>query len=224
MSETDPDELQSQPSSTRHPGIDHVLSATALKALAHPLRVRIYDELSAHGPLTASGLGERLDESSGAMSYHLRQLERAGLVRENTARGKGRERWWERVPGSVAIPDTRTLAPGSAERLAAKLVEDEWMRAREQNYREFIADGEAVFGPEWLDIATADTINLRLTPEQLAELVAEIDAVFLKFGARYKLTPSPGSRPVQIHLNAFPLVRGEATSPDSTNSDTKERS
>ena len=48
-------DLEAQPSSTRHPGIDHVLSSDGLKSLAHPLRVRIYDELSAYGPLTASG-------------------------------------------------------------------------------------------------------------------------------------------------------------------------
>lgn len=219
MTET-PERLEDRASSTRHPGIDHVLSTTALKSLAHPLRVRIYDELSAYGPLTASGLGERLDESSGSMSYHLRQLERAGLVRENTERGKGRERWWERVPGSVAVPDARSLPAGSAERLAVKLVEDEWMRRREQNFREFVAEGEQVFGSDWLDIATSDTINLRLTPEQLHALVAELDVVFQKYGALYKHTPSPGSRPVQIHLNAFPLVRGQVT--DDTTS--KERS
>ncbi|MFF2390863.1 ArsR/SmtB family transcription factor [Agromyces sp. NPDC058104] len=225
MTET-PENLADQPSSTRHPGIDHVLSTSALKSLAHPLRVRIYDELSAYGPLTASGLGERLGESSGSMSYHLRQLERSGLIRENAERGTGRERWWERVPGSVAVPDARSLPAGSAERLAAKLVEDEWFRAREQNARDFLREGDQVFGPEWLDVATSDTINLRLTPEQLAALVAEIDVVFLKYGELYKHTPTPGSRPVQIHLNAFPLVRGQVTDDNDTTNDTprKERS
>ncbi|WP_395243481.1 ArsR/SmtB family transcription factor [Agromyces sp. MMS24-K17] len=208
---TDPEDLSAQPSSTRHPGIDHVLPSTSLKSLAHPLRVRIYDELSAYGPLTASGLGERLGESSGATSYHLRQLERAGLVREDTGRGKGRERWWERTPGSVAIPDARSLPPGSAERLAVKLVEDEWFRSREQNFREFLTEGDQVFGEEWLDIATSDTINLRLTPDQLAALVAEIDVVLKRYIDAYKRTPSAGSRPVQLHINAFPLVRGQAT-------------
>ncbi|MFE5673352.1 ArsR/SmtB family transcription factor [Agromyces sp. NPDC056523] len=211
MATTNDDDVQAQPSSTRHPGIDHVLPSASLKSLAHPLRVRIYDELSAYGPLTASGLAERLGESSGATSYHLRHLERAGLVREDPTRGKGRERWWERTPGSVAVPDTRSLPPGSAERLAAKLVEDEWFRSREQNFREFVAEGEQVFGPEWLDIATSDTINLRLTPEQLGALVADLDVVFKKYLDAYKRTPSPGSRPVQIHVNAFPLVRGEPT-------------
>ncbi|WP_350347029.1 helix-turn-helix domain-containing protein [Agromyces sp. G08B096] len=224
MTEHTPDDVASQPSSSRHPGVDHVLSATSLKSLAHPLRVRIYDELSAYGPLTASGLGERIGESSGSMSYHLRHLERAGLVREVAGRGKGRERWWERTPGSIAVPDARTLPAGSAERLAARLVEDEWLRARELKYREFVAEGPQVFGSEWLDIATSDTINLRLTPSELAALVADLDAVFRAYSDRYRRTPSPGSRPVQIHLNAFPLVRGETTSaaaPDETS--TKEQ-
>ncbi|WP_136708815.1 helix-turn-helix domain-containing protein [Agromyces sp. H66] len=211
MKDTTPEDLESQPSSTRHPLVDHVLTSASLKSLAHPLRVRIYDELSAYGPMTASGLAERLGESSGATSYHLRQLERAGLVREDETRGKGRERWWERRPGSISIPDARNLPPGSAERLAVKLVEDEWNRSREQNFREYTAEGEQVFGPEWLDIATSDTINLRLTPDQLHGLVTDIDVVLKDYIDRYKRTPSPGSRPVQIQINAFPLVRGELT-------------
>ena len=209
MDETN--DLESQPSSTRHPGIDHVLTSESLKSLAHPLRVRIYDELSSYGPMTASGLAERLGESSGATSYHLRQLERAGLVREDESRGKGRERWWERRPGSIAIPDARELPPGSSERLAVRFLEEEWYRTREQNVREFMAEGDAVFGPEWLDVATSDTINLRLTPDQLHALVTDIDLVLAKYIEAYKKTPTPGSRPVQIHVNAFPLVRGEPT-------------
>ena len=188
-----------------------MITTDSLKSLAHPLRVRIYDELSAYGPLTASGLAERLGESSGSTSYHLRQLERTGLVREDTTRGKGSERWWERTPGSIAIPDARSLPPGSAERLAVRLVEDEWFRTRDQNFHEFLSEGDAVFGDEWLDIATSDTINLRLTPEQLTALVADIDAVLMKYIDAYKRTPTPGSRPVQIQINAFPLVRGEPT-------------
>ena len=219
MATRNPDDIAAQPSSSRHPGIDHVLPSASLKSLAHPLRVRIYDELSAYGPLTASGLGERLGESSGSTSYHLRQLERAGLVREDTTRGKGRERWWERTPGSIAIPDARSLPPGSADRLAVKLVEDEWFRTREQNMRDFLAEGEAVFGPEWLDIATSDTINVRLTPDQLHGLVTDIDAVLKRYIDAYKRTPSAGSRPVQIHINAFPLVRGEITE-DTPKNDT----
>lgn len=191
------------------------LGVEALKALAHPLRVRILDELSMYGPLTASGLGERLGESSGATSYHLRQLEKHGLVREVADRGTARERWWQRTPGSISTPDPASFPPGSAEHLASRLVENEWNRGREANFHEFVDAGADVFGRDWLDVAVADTINLRLTADQLKGLVQEIDVVLWKYIDAYRATPTAGARPVQIHLNAFPLVRGEEVAPEA---------
>ena len=198
-------------STTQRPVRGGRLATDAMRALAHPLRLRILDELSINGPLTASGLAERLGESSGVTSYHLRQLEKHELVREVTGKGNARERWWERRPGSISTPERHEFPAGSAERLATTLIEDEWSRAREAHLHEFYADGAEVFGTEWLDVATSDTINLRLTPEQLQQLVADLDVVLWKYIDAYKTTPTPGSRPVQIHVNAFPLVRGDAT-------------
>jgi DNA-binding transcriptional ArsR family regulator len=188
------------------------LPTDAMRALAHPLRLRILDELSINGPLTASGLGERLAESSGATSYHLRQLEKHGLVREVTGKGNARERWWERRPGSISTPEPQDFPPGSAERLATQLIESEWNRAREIHFHEFVDEGRNVFSQEWVDASTVDTINLRLTPEQLHQLVDDLDDVLWKYIDAYKTTPTAGSRPVQIHVNAFPLVRGDETS------------
>lgn len=200
-------------SSPQHPGIDAKLDVAALKVLAHPLRVRILDELSMYGPLTASGLGERLGESSGATSYHLRQLEKVGLVQEDTSRGTARERWWERKPGSISTYSL-DFAEGSVERLSSQLIEEEWNRNRETNFREFSANPQ-LFSQAWLDAASADTINVRLTAEQLHSFVQDVDVVIWKYLDAYKKTPSPGSRPVQIHLNAFPLVRGVESAADA---------
>ena len=184
------------------------LGTAALRALAHPLRVRILDELSMYGPLTASGLGERLGESSGSTSYHLRQLEKHGLVAEDVGRGTGRERWWMRAPGSITLPDAHQQPEGSAERLATELIDQEWMRQRDESLREFRERGAKVFDNEWLDVASFDTVNLRLTAPELRELVAELDAVIGRRLAAHKSNPSAGARPVQLQLNAFPLVRG----------------
>jgi DNA-binding transcriptional ArsR family regulator len=82
---------------------DRKLDVESLKALAHPLRVQILDRLSVHGAATASGLADALGESSGATSYHLRQLEKHGFAREVEGRGTGRERWWERTPGGISL-------------------------------------------------------------------------------------------------------------------------
>jgi DNA-binding transcriptional ArsR family regulator len=196
-------------SSPQHPGRDTRLTADAMRGLAHPLRVRILDELSMYGPMTASGLGERLGESSGATSYHLRQLEKHGLVREELTKRNARERWWERPPGSISIATPLDSPPGSAERLAADLVGEEFLRGRDENFRAFVNTGDQIFPREWLDVSVSDTVNIRLTHEQLHALVGEIDDVFAKYIDAYKQTPTAGARPVQIQLNAFPLVRGE---------------
>src|SRR5690625_2587653 len=75
----------------------HVPATSALRALAHPLRVEIYDLLSQYGPQTSSSLAEKTGESSGSTSYHLRALAKHGLIRDIFGKGTGRERWWERV-------------------------------------------------------------------------------------------------------------------------------
>lgn len=184
------------------------LDLASLQGLAHPLRVRILDELAMYGPLTASRIGERLGESSGATSYHLRQLERHGFVREVLGRGTARERWWERIPVGIAS-DPRRHPPGSPERLASQLVEDEWMRNRETAIREFREHAEAMLPREWVEAAIANTINLALTLDELRQLTAQLEAVVESFVAAHKLSPSPGAQPVQIQVSAFPLVRRE---------------
>ncbi|CAN5286458.1 helix-turn-helix domain-containing protein [soil metagenome] len=194
------------------------LEVDQLRALSHPLRVRILDELSANGPLTASGLGEQLNESSGSMSYHLRQLEKVGLVQEKTDKGNGRERWWERRAGSITFPEPRDFPIGSADRLAARLLTDESIRSRDTAFREYLAQGDEVFGDDWQRVAVIDTINLRLLPDQLHALVSDIDEVLWKYIDKYKKTPTEGARPIQLQLNAFPLIRGRIVGGSDKNS------
>ena len=66
---------------------DRVIDAASLKALAHPLRVELFDRLAMLGPATASQLADALGESSGATSYHLRQLARHAFIEEDPERG-----------------------------------------------------------------------------------------------------------------------------------------
>ena len=68
--------------------------ARAVRALSHPLRLELLDLLRFEGASTATLLARRVGESSGATSYHLRQLARHGFVEEVPGAGRGRERWW----------------------------------------------------------------------------------------------------------------------------------
>ena len=183
------------------------LDMTSLKALAHPLRVKIVDTLTTYGSFTASGLAERLGESSGATSYHLRQLEKHGFVRENTAKGSARERWWERSPEGISVMPIE-YPPSSAERSASDLLTREWQVNRDALLNEFITHGSEL-EQRWFEASTLNTLSLRVTSDQLAELVAEIETITERYSALYKKEGVPGTRPVQIQLNAFPVMDAE---------------
>ena len=71
------------------PRLRHIEDAQLLRAMAHPLRLRLIGALRKDGPATASELARRLGESSGSTSYHLRQLARYGFVEEAAERNRG---------------------------------------------------------------------------------------------------------------------------------------
>lgn len=193
---------------------DRQLDMESLKALAHPLRVQIIDVLSTYGAFTASGLAERLGESSGATSYHLRQLERHGFVREVEGKGTGRERWWERMPGAINL-NTTDLDDTPASRAATRTVMRQWERNRSAVFNDFQDRGWDVLPTDWMAATTVSTVNLRLTPEQLKEITAQWDVFIEPFLDKYRGQNPPGSRPVQIHFNAFPVIDAEET-PETT--------
>jgi DNA-binding transcriptional ArsR family regulator len=194
---------------------DRQLDMTSLKALAHPLRVQILDTLSQYGPATSSGLAERLGESSGATSYHLRQLAKHDFVREVTGRGSARERWWERSPGGISL-NPREVAGTVAGRAVSDMVMRQWQQNKESLVMDFLMHGLDVLPGEWTDVSTTSSANLRLTVDQLRELTEDLSARINEIADRYRGKNDPGSRPVQVQFNAFPLIDGEVTAVEET--------
>ena len=104
------------------------LSLDQLRAIAHPLRFRIL-ELLREGAANSTVLAQRLGESSGATSYHLRQLARYELIEEDSERSRGRERWWRRMEPmmqfDVERPDDEHVAAYSGLRATILERDDE---------------------------------------------------------------------------------------------------
>jgi DNA-binding transcriptional ArsR family regulator len=193
----------------------------ALRALAHPLRVELMNELSDFGPATASMLAERLGESSGATSYHLRQLAKHDIIVEDVERGSGRERWWRMAPGGVTIGSPETLDT-PAGREANELISLGWQQNNERRLSTFLRRGLDTFGLEWMESSTLSTSHLELTREQLAEFGREYYALQDRLKEKWKAereadeageSPAGGDaslrKRVQIQFNAFPLVEQE---------------
>ncbi len=186
------------------------LDSGALKALAHPLRVRIYDLLSERGPQTASSLAVLVGETSGATSYHLRALAAHDLISEVPGRGTGRERWWERPAGRVSVPAPHeTTSPGN--RAAAQIVNSEFFRLRHQALMEYLNRPTAEEPEEWRDAGVIMTTVLDLTATQMRELREELTAVVDAVIDRYRGQGiTPDTRRVSLRAEIFDLPTSAA--------------
>ena len=143
-----------------------------LRALSHPVRLRMLGLLRAEGPATATSLAARLGLNSGATSYHLRQLAEHGFVADDPERGNGRERWWQ-----AAHQSTTTEKPQSSDERAAQ---DAFLQAVAVVQTELLqrAVEEHELLPEpWRDACRFSDWMVRLTPRKAAALVAAMEAV-----------------------------------------------
>lgn len=187
---------------------DRVLDSGALRALAHPLRVRIYDILSQYGPQTASTLAERLGESSGSTSYHLRALAKHELIREIEGRGTTRERWWERPVGGVAFANPASMTTPSG-RAATQIVMSEFLRGRHEQLMAFVETELVAADAAWAESTMISTATARLTPAQSAELNRRIMAVIDETVDAYRDQEGEDVRPVTVRADVFPLPAWE---------------
>ena len=62
-----------------------IADARSMRALAHPLRLRLLEYLALRGPLTATQCAELVGESPASCSFHLRQLAKYGFVEAGPA-------------------------------------------------------------------------------------------------------------------------------------------
>jgi DNA-binding transcriptional ArsR family regulator len=191
-----------------------LLDPRSLRALAHPLRMRLMATLHEYGPATASGLGERLGESSGATSYHLRQLAAHGFVEDDPERGKGRERWWKAVHRGTRIDSVEGFLDHPDPEVRGAL--SSYMHQVAVDHAEQVTTwlGTSHEWPEpWSGVGDLSNFTLRLTPELALELGEKVHEVIESYRGRVPEPPidehprSPaadGSATVRIHFHAFP--------------------
>jgi hypothetical protein len=176
-----------------------------LRAMAHPLRMRIIGSLRVDGPATSALLARRLDTDSGQTSHHLRLLARYGFVVEALELGKGahgRERWWKSATESTRwTDDLDRLGAGGAEVIRAfeQAAYRVWGSLVDA-YRDQVAKGE--WDSAWLEAAGSGDMVVRLTPERLVAMRDEI----LQVVERHDLKDHPAgdAETVVVILQAYP--------------------
>lgn len=151
-------------------------TAEQLKALTHPVRVRMLGMLRIDGPATATSLASRLGLNSGATSYHLRQLALHGFITDDESRGNGRERWWKAAHQSTHTTREEAYGAEGKETLdtylqSVAIVKTETLqRAVEER---------PLLSEEWREATTLSDYVLRLTPARAKLLLDTLGEVLL---------------------------------------------
>lgn len=187
------------------------LGPSALRAYAHPLRLRMIQFLNDQGPATATQLAAEFGESTGQTSYHLRQLAKHGLIEDDTTRGRGRERWWKSTSfhlstAEMVREDPRLLG-------AAQLMLDAVVHARSDALRSWLVQLDHAPQP-WVDVSTQDQTTIHLTAEETRRLNEEVAAVLNAWVTHSQSRQANASVPadaerVRIYYDAFPLLTRE---------------
>ncbi|MFI8104448.1 helix-turn-helix domain-containing protein [Streptomyces sp. NPDC086023] len=183
--------------------LDPTRDSATLKALTHPLRIRLLGLLRQHGPSTASELAVLTGESSASTSYHLRVLAKYAFVAEARNRD-GRERRWQAVH-AVTSWDNRAMEAtagsrafvGLARRRQVEHLQDSLVR-----HETDVAEGR--LGEEWLEPSGITDLLPVLTPESLTELWAVIDRTLGELTARD--AGDPRAAQVVFLAAGFPLA------------------
>ena len=181
----------------------YVPPVAALKALAHPDRLRIIGILRVDGPSTATRLAQRLGLNSGATSYHLRQLAAHGFIEPAPELGDRRDRWWrsrhESTTFDTASLEGDELEAGLAFTQAVLSRHAALMQRAQEHYRDLPLP--------WRKASTNSDFIIPLTVDAADALTRRLMDVLweAKTAAPSLSAPRPeGSRPMAYLLYGFP--------------------
>jgi hypothetical protein len=141
------------------------------------------------------------DAAPGSVSYHLSVLEEFGFVAQAPELARdGRQRWWRAAHEFTRFDPGQLLSDPEAAS-AARVMRQGFLQhhlAEELAY----LDAEPGLPREWVDAATSGDTLAYLTPEELRELSAELDALALRW-TRSREDAPPGALPVRLIYSAF---------------------
>ena len=194
------------------------LDAAALKAMAHPLRVQILRALEVHGEVSVTGLAQQLGETTGAVSYHLRQLARHGFVEETGAddgaedeagsegerRPGRRRRMWRLAVDEIHMSGHAFMADEDTREAAGFLLR-EFESSRSRRLAHWFATA-TTWPEEWQKASSDMDGTLTLDPAQTRALADELKAVIDRYRGQ---APADGARRVDVQYAVYPSAEGE---------------
>ncbi|KRE25888.1 hypothetical protein ASG80_03370 [Agromyces sp. Soil535] len=173
-----------------------------MRALAHPLRLKILGLLRVEGPQSVGRLAEATGAASGSVSYHLATLAKHGfVVPAPELERDGRERWW-RAAHEMTSWRTEEFLDDPERREASEAMRRAVLETYHRELLEAL-DAELSLEPEWVAASDSSDGAAHLTLEEFRELSADLAAVREKWWARGR-EGGEGTRPVRWITHTFP--------------------
>jgi len=199
------DEEATQPTGPepRTGSMREISDARELRALAHPVRMQLYEVLALHERLTATQASKLVGGSPSSVAYHLRTLAKYGYVEEAND-GTGRERPWRMAEVGFSYSEEKSSDPEAkaAARALSRQLFKRWLDRRE-NYQR-----NRDQWPEEVREAVADWNTILFgTVEEYRELQEAFFKLAVKYHDRIKnpeLRPE-GWRIFELQLHTHPI-------------------
>jgi DNA-binding MarR family transcriptional regulator len=183
----------------------------AIKALAHPARLAVIDEFFNGRKLTATECAEIAGISASAMSYHLRALEKWGIIKRSESSDDGRERPWEATGHGLRIVSDD---PGSSSTGESILITRLLDRQRDEVLQWMNRpDRRNGGGRDWDDVMAIMHSSAWLTTEQARELGTTVEELLKRYAEAPSDTHPPGTRKVRLAYALIPLADVDAKPP-----------
>lgn len=178
-----------------------------LRALSHPARLRMLDVLNSHGGATATQCAEVVDLSASACSWHLRQLAAAGLVRDAGSGSDGRQRLWRATTPSWEFQvESIAAEPEEAQGLDLALTQA-LLGASDAAVEAYSMRAVQSLEPEaWRAAAMISNSAIRVTAEELQDLVARVMALLDPYRVSVRSEDVPDQRVVSAALRFVPAA------------------
>ena len=164
----------------------------AIRALAHPARLAILEALLPGEELTATEAASVTGLSPSATSYHLKALERWGIVAAGQPRADGRDRPWKATGRSIEVSSDAPLTV-----LAETAVLGVFLDRNRALAAEFLEHQDEE-PPQWRDTMELTNSDYWLTSGELAEISAALRRVLEPYKQRRRGSRPDGSRRVRI--------------------------
>jgi DNA-binding transcriptional ArsR family regulator len=130
-----------------------------LKALGHPLRLRVLELLGENDEqLTNRELAQRLEVDPGHLHFHVRTLLKAGLIRRVEG-GHGREKPYRAVAHTIRVAPELLSAPGATSDVQEAILDE-------------VRAGWTKFGPQGR--FRSAQVTVRIPPERVREIWAMV--------------------------------------------------